>query len=180
MHYQVAKKLIVTTAFLVTTTLAHADTNYGRFGAWSVSRSLASNQMSVCQMMQNNSNEDNISIGFMTISALPDAVGVNLLRPIGGFGKLKNHNTFSVTSSLNQKDTSTATYTIMDDGFVASGEASTKDLRVMAEDVRSGATWLWIIDAPAARVRSFRVPFEGFVPAMDAFAQCGADIGVRF
>ena len=180
MHYQFAKKLIATGIFVTFIKAAYADTNYGKFGAWSVSQSLASNQMPLCQMMQNNSNEDNVSLGFMTMSALPNTIGVNLLRPVGGFGRLKKHNTFSVTSILNQKYVSTAAYTIMDDGFVASGEASTKDLRTMAEDVRSGATWLWIIDAPAARVRSFRVPFGGFVPAMDAFAQCSADIGVRF
>ncbi len=180
MHCQFVKKSILVTVLFTITAHAYADTNYGRFGAWSVSRNLTNNQMSVCQMMQNNSNEDNVSIGFMTTSTLPDKVGVNLLRPIGGFGRLEKYSTFNVMSSLNQKDMSTATYTIMDDGFIASGEASTRDLRLMAEHVRSGTTWLWIIDAPAAQVRSFRVPFEGFVPAMDAFAQCGADIGVRF
>ena len=99
-------KLIVIIIFTTVNTFAYADTNYGRFGAWSVSQSLAINQMPICQMMQNSSNEDNVSIGFMVMSALPNTVAVNLLRPIGGLGRLKKHSTFDVISSSNQKDIS--------------------------------------------------------------------------
>ena len=164
---------------IVCTTPAYADTNYGTYGAWNISRSAAPNGMPLCDMMQVDDGTHSASTAFVVMASLPTTVHILLIWPLKGLRGMGVGQRFQVYSTLNNDEKSVTTYTVIDDGFMASGTATTAQLHSFATDIMRGKVWLWKIAAPEAGI-SLRVPFEGFVSAVNALGRCGTDIGAPF
>jgi hypothetical protein len=155
----------------------------GKFGDWAVSRDQAANGMPTCTMLEIVRNDSNPSLGFLLTEATSETMGVLLMRPVGGLGGLGKGQTFSVISTVRGEygeKRFSSPYTVLDNGFVATGSAPTSDFRKLLGELRQVRTWFWQLDAPAARIANMRIPFEGFVSAADALTACGRSIGVSF